>query len=57
MHYHLSLKIAGIYAADGIEGVELYCLMLIIIGVWLYFKNQYNTTKVFFFLIFVKMAN
>ena len=57
MNYHLSLKIAGIYAADGIEGVELYCLMLIIIGVWLYFKNQYNTTKVFFFLIFVKMAN
>ena len=58
MHYHLSLKIAGIYAADGIEGVELYCLMLIIIGVWLYFKNQYNSTKVFFFFLsFVKMAN
>ena len=32
MNYHLSLKIAEICAADGIEWVELHGLMLIIIG-------------------------
>ena len=37
MHYHLSLKIAEIYAADGIEEKELYGLMLIIIGVCIIF--------------------
>ena len=52
MHYHLSLKIAGIYAADGIEGVELYCLMLIIIGVRLYFKINIILQKYFFLFKF-----